>query len=287
MRYCFIDTERVNHSVTLLCKVMEVSKSSYYASQCHSESPRAHENKKLSSQIVDIHRASRQTYGKRRIQKELHANGQFHGLARISTLMKKKGIVAKATKKFKITTDSSHSAPVYKNLINQHFYANQPATQLVADITYIPTHSGFLYLAVVIDIYSRKVIGWSMATHMKASLVCNALKMAKLKRGNLQGCIHHSDQGCQYASDEFQMLLKKYGMICSMSRKGNCWDNSVAESFFHSLKVECLDDLRFNSHEEAKLTVFDYIEVFYNQTRRHSYLGYLSPNEFEARKKVA
>lgn len=286
MRYPFIALEAENHRITLLCKVMQVSTSSYYDYQKRCPNLREKEDETLSAQIIDIHRASRQAYGKRRIQVALRSQGQNHSLSRIARLMNESDIQAKATKKFKVTTDSNHRYDLHENLLDRKFDVGQPNTHFVADITYIYTKVGFLYLAVVLDLFSRKVVGWSMANHLKAELVCEALRMAKSNRGNLKDCVHHSDRGVQYAALPFQYLLNKYGMICSMSRKGNCWDNSVCESFFHSLKVECLDDMSFDSHEEAKLAVFDYIEVFYNKRRMHSYLGYTSPAEFEKMKNV-
>lgn len=260
---------------------MKVSKSAYYASLNRLPSKRRHKDDELKVDIQLIHKQSRNTYGKRRLQAELRSNGQFHGLPRIARLMKESGIKAKAAKKHKVTTDSKHNLVVYTNELKRHFSPEKPRTHFVSDITYIRTLTGWLYLAVTLDLFSRKVVGWSMANHMRAELVCNALLMAKAKSPDMAGCIHHSDRGVQYCSDAFQTLLKSNGVIPSMSRKGNCWDNAVAESFFHSLKTECIENKIYANQEEAKHEIFDYIEVFYNKRRRHSFLGYTSPLEFE------
>lgn len=255
--------------------------SSYYDYRNKGPSAKEVEDRSLSRKIIEIHKDSRQAYGKRRVQKVLQNQGLNHSLARISRLMRENGLRAKATKKFKSTTNSNHQFKLHDNILDRQFNVARANTHFVSDITYVYTKVGFLYLAVILDLYSRKVVGWAMASHLRADLVCDALRMAKANRGDLNDCIHHSDQGVQYASLPFQYLLKQYGMTCSMSRKGNCWDNSVCESFFHSLKVECLDDLRFENHDEAKQAIFDYIEVFYNRKRLHSFLGYTSPEEFE------
>ena len=265
----------------MLCKVMRVSTSSYYASINRLPSKRQLENSRLKNDIVLIHKNSRNTYGKRRVQAQLCSTGKNHGLPRISKLMKEAGLQAKATKKYKVTTMSKHNLVVYSNKLNRNFSPEKPNTHYVADITYIRTLSGWLYLAVVIDLFSRKVVGWSMANDMRAELVCKALKMAKKNCINFAGGMHHSDRGSQYCSDIFQNLLKEYGMVPSMSRKGNCWDNAPMESFFHSLKVEYIGDIIFKNHEEARQVIFEYIEIFYNKQRLHSFLGYTSPQEFE------
>jgi len=195
--------------------------------------------------------------------------------------MRQEGLRAKAARKFRATTDSKHSQPVAENTLNRDFAATAPNQKWVGDITYIWTIEGWLYLAVVIDLFSRRVVGWSLSSRMTTELVCNALKMAVTTRGRVADTLCHFDRGSQYASDIFQALLKRYGFTCSMSRKGNCWDNAVAESFFHSLKVEAIHGELFRTRDEARRTVFGWIECFYNLKRRHSALGYVSPAVFE------
>jgi putative transposase len=200
--------------------------------------------------------------------------------------MRQHGIVSKHKKKFRVTTNSVHSFPIAENLLQRRFNVSRPAQCWVSDITYIPTLEGWLYLAVTLDLFHRKVIGWSMGRWITRQLAIDALNMA-IKNGCLKsGLIHHSDRGVQYASNEFQTLLKANEIRCSMSRKGDCWDNAVAESFFHTLKVELIHGKTYNTRQEAKTAIFEYIEVFYNRQRRHSYLGYLSPVDFE-KKNVA
>ena len=200
--------------------------------------------------------------------------------------MRQHGIVSKHKRKFRVTTNSAHFFPIAKNLLRREFNVARPGQCWVSDITYIPTLEGWLYLAITLDLFHRKVIGWSMGRWITRQLVIDALNMA-IKNGGLKpGLIHRSDRGVQYASNELRGLLKTNGIQCSMSRKGDCWDNAVAESFFHTLKVELTHGKTYNTHQEAKTAIFEYIEGFYNRQRRHSYLGYLSPDEYE-KKNVA
>ncbi len=211
------------------------------------------------------------------------AEGYDVGIYKARNLMKKAGVSYSYTykKKFKQTTDSNHKLPVAKNLLDRKFNVDKPNTVWCAGITYLWTHEGWLYLAIVIDLHSRKAVGWAMHKHMKVSLVKEALAMAYFHRRPSKGLLHHSDRGSQYAAHEYQDQLKQYGMTCSMSRKGDCWDNAVVESFFHSLKVECTHEKRYASREETRTDIIDYIEMFYNSYRLHSTLGYQSPNDFE------
>jgi len=199
-------------------------------------------------------------------------------------MMRAEGLRAKGARKFKATTDSRHARPVAQNVLDRDFTATAPNQKWVGDITYIWTEEGWLYLAVVIDLFSRMVVGWSLQDRMTSELVCDAMQMAIKRRGKEVQTLCHSDRGSQYASDLFQALLKRNGFTCSMSRKGNCWDNAVAESFFHSLKVEAVHGENFRTRDEARRAVFDWIECFYNVTRRHSALGFISPSEFEVKK---
>lgn len=236
---------------------------------------------KLLSEVRQIHSETRGAYGSRRISGRLRSQGHNVGRFRARSLMKKAGISVKHGKKFRITTDSRHNLPVASNLLNRNFQPARPDAVWCSDITYLWTMEGWLYLAVVIDLFSRKVVGWAMDSSMKASLVTEALSMAYWRRKPGKGLIHHSDRGSQYAGRDYQNLLGDYGMICSMSRKGNCWDNAVAESFFHSLKTEWTADLLYRNRNDARNDVIRYIEMFYNSHRLHSYLEYKNPNDFE------
>ena len=195
--------------------------------------------------------------------------------------MSQNGIVSKHKRKFKVTTNSVHSFPIAKNLLKRNFYASEPGQCWVSDITYVPTREGCSYLAITLDLFHSKVIGWAMGQRITRQLVIDSLNMAILDVDLKPGLIHHSDRGVQYASNEFQALLKNHEIRCSMSRKGDCWDNAIAESFFHTLKVELIHGEIYNTLQEVRMAIFEYIEVFYNRQRRHSYLGYLSPIDFE------
>ena len=235
----------------------------------------------LLSIIRQIHSETRGAYGSRRTSKSLRSQGHDVGRYRSRSLMKKAGVFVKRRKKFRITTDSKHNLPVAPNLLNRNFQVDRPDAVWCSDITYLWTIEGWLYLAVVIDLYSRKVVGWAMSSRIKASLVTDALSMAYWRRKPGKGLIHHSDRGSQYAGGDYRQLLGIYGMICSMSRKGDCWDNAVAESFFHSLKKEWTADIIYRTRSDARGDVIQYIEMFYNSNRLHSYLEYNNPNDFE------
>ena len=254
---------------------------SYYEWRNAPLSKRFKENKAISEKIRLTFNASRKTYGTRRIKKVLAKEGWVVSRCRIGRLMSTLGLICKTKRKFKITTDSKHSLPVVDNLLNRQFATDKPNQCYVGDITYIHTQEGWLYLAVVIDLFSRQVVGWSMLEHMKANLVNNALLMAIWQRNPKHGLLWHTDRGSQYASDSHRQLLQKHGIKQSMSRKGNCWDNAVSESFFHTLKTELVHHMKFKNREEAKQAIFEYIEVFYNRVRLHSANDYLSPLEFE------
>jgi putative transposase len=260
---------------------MQVSRSGYYSWCNRGRSLRQQERERLIPKVKSIHRQTRETYGARRISEELNAQGESCGRTKAATLMELAGISVKRRKKFKATTDSKHKLPVAPNLLNRQFGVNEPDSVYCGDITYIWTAKGWLYLAVVLDLFSRQVVGWSMSTRITRKLVINALNMAIWRRRPGARLIFHSDRGSQYCSNDFQKMLQKHKMLSSMSRKGNCWDNSVAESFFGSLKTECIFSSVYKTREEAKRDIVDYIEMFYNSKRRHSYLGYLSPREFE------
>ncbi len=259
--------------VEWMAKALDGSSSGYYSWLKHPESRRKKENKRLEVEIKAVHEAARQTYGSPRIQAELAAKGIFCSRGRVARLMKEQGIRAKQKRKFRVTTHSKHSLPVAPNRIDRRFEAQRPNQAWLADITYIPTREGWLYLAAVLDLHSRKIVGWSMSNRMKRQLVIDALLMAIWQR--------KPDRGSQYCSREYQNLLNRHGIVCSMSRKGDCWDNAPMESFFHTLKTELIHHRNYKTRQEAISDIFNYIEIFYNTKRRHSSLGYKSPAEYE------
>ncbi len=282
MKYAWIYEYKKSFNIELMCRSFQVNKSSYYhwvKSGCIVKKV----DEKLNELIEIIFVQSRQTYGTRRIKDKLI---QLYGLIvsrrRIKNIMQDLNLIVKMKRRFKVnTTDSNHNLPIAPNLLNRDFYTSLPNTKYVGDITYIPTNEGWLYLATVIDLYSRKIVGWSMDDNMRVTLVNDALKMALTRRKPPIGLIWHTDRGSQYASYEHKDLLQKHGIIQSMSRKGNCWDNAVAESFFHSLKTELIYHEIFETRAQANQKIFEYIEVFYNRQRMHSSNNNLSPVEYE------
>jgi len=279
VKYAFIKEHSKEFSIKLMCKVLKVSRSCYYRWL----SIEKQEDEKLNNLIKDIFEISKSTYGTHRIKIELQKQyGVIVSRRRIGRIMHKLGLVCKNKKRFKIqTTDSNHNFSIAPNVLNQDFYAFLPNKKYVGDITYIKTKQGWLYLAVIIDLFSRKVVGWSMDENMKTSLVNNALTMAINNRKPSKGLIYHTDRGSQYASNSHKKLLKKYGIIQSMSNKGNCYDNAVSESFFHTLKTELIYHSNFETKAKARMAIFKFIEIWYNKRRLHSYLNYMSPDEFE------
>lgn len=267
--------------MTLLCDVLKISRSGYYCWTRRDESRRQKGYERLVPVVTEIHRQSRGTYGARRVAKDLTAQGEPCGRTKAGTLMELANVAAKQRKKFKVTTDSKHNLPVAPNLLNREFEVEEPDRVYVSDITYIWTAEGWLYLAIVLDLFSRRVVGWSLGKRMTKQLVKDALRMATWRRRPGDGLIFHSDRGSQYCSNDFQKMLYKNKMFSSMSRKGNCWDNAVAESFFGSLKTERVFFSEYETRDQARRDIVDYIEMFYNSKRRHSSLGYLSPKEFE------
>ena len=264
-----------------MCNMFCVERSGYYAWLKRKPGKRQIANEKLDKKIISIFEAHKSRAGSPRITKDLHEQKEKCSKNRVARRMRHLKLHAKAKKKFKMTTDSNHPFPVAPNLLNRDFNANQPNKKFVGDITYVWTAEGWLYLAVVIDLYSRAVVGWSMQPTMSRQLVCDALMMALRRRHFPRGVLFHSDRGSQYCSDDYQKMLRNYGLICSMSRKGNCWDNSVAESFFNSLKTELIYNEEYKTREIAKQNIFHYIEVYYNQVRRHSTIGLIAPMQFE------
>jgi len=287
MKYWFIDQHCSLYGVQKMCRVLGASRSGYYGWKRQPQSKRQKENEKILMEIRESHKNSNRAYGSPRITEDLQANGTKCGENRVARLMKNNGIVGKAKKKFKATTNSRHNLPVAENVLNQNFTAEKPNTVWVSDITYVPTLEGWLYLVVILDLFSRQVVGWAMSDRMTSGYVVKALYQAIGRRHPPSGCIFHSDRGVQYASSDFRDTLKAFAFIQSMSRKGNCYDNAVAESFFHTLKTEHVYEYRYETRAEARQSIFDYIEMFYNRRRRHSALGYRSPVSFELEAMVA
>jgi putative transposase len=287
MKYWFISDHREIFRVGRMCNVLDVSRSGYYAWLHRPESDRKKENRGLAVRIKVIHGQKRKTYGSPRIHQELNGNGVKCSRNRVARIMKQEGIRAVVPRKYKATTDSKHNLPVAPNLLKQDFDIKEPNKVWLADITYISTLEGWLYLAAVMDLGCRRIKGWSMSNRLTKELALDALKMAICNNPVTTGIIHHSDRGSQYASTDYQKLLAGKGMIPSMSRKGNCWDNAPMESFFHTLKTEWVYGLKYNTRQEAKASLFRYIEIFYNRQRRHSALQYMNPCQYELYKMAA
>ena len=266
-----------------MCKVFKVMKSSYYEWLRSGPTARWQENEKLLTEIMDIFEASHGTYGSPRITKELRVKGWTVSLNRVAKMMRAAGIRARKPKRFVVTTDSKHNYPVVPNVLDRKFRATKPGQIWISDITYVRTKNGWLYLTVIIDLYDRKVIGWSMSNGLSAKeTIIPAWLMATWKRPVMQELIFHSDRGIQYACKEFAEILQANNLITrSMSRKGNCWDNAVAESFFKTIKVEWIYSQNFTNQKQAQLSIFEWIESWYNRKRRHSALGYKTIKEFE------
>lgn len=270
--------------MTLMCRVLEVSRSGYYAWRKAEPSKRSQENAELAAKISDVHKESRRSYGSPRVHAELVAQGFEVGRNRVARLMRENGIVGRRRPRFRKTTDSNHTLPVADNVLDREFYADEPDRAWVADITYIWTQQGWLYLAVILDLFSRRVVGWSMADHMRTELVLDALSAALGSRvPGAAGLLFHSDRGSQYASGAYQEALDDHGITCSMSRRGNCWDNAVAESFFSTLKTELVHNVIFLTRDSARNAIAEWMQMFYNSKRRHSSLGYATPLEAEQR----
>lgn len=281
MRYAFIRAEKAKHSIAALCRLLEVSTSGYYAWEARPRSEREKEDEVLSTHIRAIHKASRGTYGSPRVHEQLRRDGFDVSRKRVVRLMKEAGIAGLRPKRWRQTTDSNHSFDVAPNLLERDFTTEAPNRAWVADITYIRTWEGWLYLAAIVDLYSRRVVGWAAADHMRTELVTEALEKALQRRQPPRGLIHHSDRGSQYASDDYQRQLALHGLICSMSRKGDCWDNAVAESFFGTLKSELIDRRPWPTRRQAIDAIRSYVDVFYDAQRLHSTLGYRTPAEVE------
>jgi len=276
-----IQAEKANYPVAMMCRVLGVSRSGYYAWQSRFRSRRELENEEVLVHIRDVYRMNRGAYGSPRVHAELKARGFTIGRHRVARLMRKEGIRGRRRKRFQRTTDSAHGFEVAPNLLERRFDVDRPDRVWAADLTCLRTGEGWLYLAVILDLYSRRVVGWAMAANMRTELVLRALEMALVQRRPGPGLMHHSDRGSQYASEVYARRLREKGIVQSMSRVGDCWDNAVVESFFSTLEAELEARSQWRTREAAQVAVHEYIEVFYNRRRRHSHLGYLSPAQYE------
>ncbi len=281
MRFRFVEAEKAHYPIRLLCRCLSVSRSGYYAWRRRAPSPRAQKDARLKVEIAASHAASRRTYGSPRIHRDLREEGHRVSRKRVARLMQELGLEGRRKRRFRATTDSRHRFPVAPNLLMRDFDVEAANTAWATDITYLATREGWLYLAVILDLFSRRVVGYAMSERIDRALVLEALHTALLQRPEVRDLIHHSDRGSQYASHDYREALDAAGITCSMSRRADCWDNAVIESFFGTLKQELLYELPLQTHAGTRKVVAEYIEDFYNVRRRHSSLDYLSPIEFE------
>lgn len=285
MKYAFIRAHASVHAVTTMCRVLQVKRASYYAWAARGVSRRAQETAALTTAVEVAFRASDSRYGSPRVREELAARGQHHSRKRIARIMQEHGWRGRTPRRFRVTTDSRHHHPIAPNVLARQFDAptyRQPNRAWVSDFTYIATRDGWLYVAIVLDLAARRIVGWAMRDTMDVTLATDALRMAIAQRQPAPGLIHHSDRGVQYAAREYRDLLAAHGMVASMSRKGDCWDNAVAESFFATLRRELESPHAWPTRAVARVAIFDFIERWYNRQRRHSRLGYRSPVDYEA-----
>ena len=282
MSYTFIEQHASDWPIAVLCETLGVSAAGYYSWQVRAPSSRQQQRDAMLVEIRSVHAEAKARYGSPRVHAELEARGHDCCVNTVARIMRESGIAAKTKRKFRQTTDSNHHHPVAENLLDRQFDPVAKNESWVADITYISTREGWMYLAVVEDLFSRMVVGWSMDATMTSRLVVDALEMAVVRRLPGSDLVAHSDRGSQYASEHYQGLLGAQGIACSMSRRGNCWDNAPMESFFASLKKELVHGEDYLTREQARASIFEYIETWYNRVRRHSKLGYLSPVDFEA-----
>lgn len=284
MKYACIAEHRNEFSVTLMCRVLGVSRAGFYAAQSRTPSERSRRRQQLALQIRAVHQGSKRRYGSPRVYRALRAQQVECSENQVARVMRENGLRARKRRRFRITTNSQHDHPVVSNVLSRKF-AVLDQTEInrawVADITYVPTREGWLYLAVILDLASRMVVGWSLQRSLDRSLSLKALQMALRHRRPEPGLLHHSDQGIHYACYDYEHLLKQHAIVPSMSRKGNCWDNAVAESFFATLEWELIDDADWPTRAQAQSDIAEYIEIWYNRVRRHSSLDYLSPAEYE------
>ena len=281
MKFAFIHAEKARLSTRRLCAALNVSRSGYYAWVGRPPSGRAVGDAKLIPVIRACYAKSRATYGSPRILRDLRALDYRIARKRVARLMRQEGLSARPPRRYRATTDSKHTLPIAPNVVARRFHADGPNRVWVTDMTYVWTWEGWLFLAAIVDVFSRRIVGWAVADHLRTELPLEALGMALGIRQPPEGLVHHSDRGCQYASDLYRSELSARGIVCSMSRVGDCWDNAVAESFFATLKTELIDRRPWPTQHEARTAIHDYIGAFYNPHRRHSSLGYLSPMDYE------
>jgi putative transposase len=287
VKFAFIETSQVAFPIGLMCEVLEVSRSGYYAWKKAPTSVRAKSDAQLAVEISAAHTRSRGIYGSPRVHRELQARGVRVGRKRVERLMRKNGIQGRQKRRFRRTTDSSHALPIAPNVLERKFDPKAPNEAWATDVTYVATGEGWLYLAILLDLFSRRVVGWAMSDTNDRALALEALNQALRLRHPPRGLVHHSDRGSPYASDDYRNALAQASIVASMSRTGDCWDNAVAESFFATLRAELLDHEECATHAAARRSIGEYIDGFYNPQRRHSHLNYVSPIEFELRAQVA
>jgi transposase InsO family protein len=286
VKFAFVDAQKARWPVAVLCEMLEVSRSGYYAWTTRPEAPRVKADAEIVAEIHAAHKAGRGTYGSPRVMRTLRNNGRKISKNRVARLMRKEGIAGRKKKRFRKTTDSNHADPIAPNVLQRDFHVELPDTAWVTDVTYVFTHQGWLYLAVILDLFSRRVVGWAASANNDRALALDALNRAIVLRAPATGFIHHSDRGSVYASSDYRDALDKLGATKSMSRKGDCWDNAVAESFFATIKGELLDHENLETRAAAIAAIADYIDAFYNVIRLHSAIGYVSPIEFELRFRI-
>jgi transposase InsO family protein len=283
VKFAFIRAEKAFYPIALLCRVLGVSRSGFHAWHQRPQAPRVGADALLAAQVASVHKRSRSTYGSPRVHAELRAKGIRVSRKRVERLMRENGLEARRKRRFRRTTDSRHSDPIAPNVVARNFEATEPNATWVTDVTAIWTTEGWLYLAVLLDLYSRRVVAWDAGANNDTALALRTLRLGLRRRHPRVGLVHHSDRGSPYASADYRAALACHGIIASMSRKGDCWDNAVAESFFATLRAELVNHQRYETHNAAVISIGDYIDNFYNIERRHSFLGYLNPIEFELR----
>lgn len=281
MRFAFIEAEKAKYPVRALCRVLQVEHSGFYAWRLRDESDHTVEDRRLGVEVRAVFDENKGRYGSPRVYRVLRRRGVKVGRHRVARLMREQELRARRRRKFIATTDSKHHMPTPPNLVNRDFEVDEPDRVWAGDVTYLPTGEGWLFLAVLLDLYSRRIVGWALSERNDEALTLSALQMALDQRRPAPGLVHHSDRGTTYASGEYQDALARHGLVCSMSRKGDCWDNAVVESFFSTLDIECAHEQPFPTRRAARRDVAEYILSFYNSTRLHSHLGYQSPMEFE------
>jgi putative transposase len=287
VKFAFILVEKALYPITVLCLVLGVSRSGFHAWSRRPRTSRHQADGQLTAQVVAIHARSRETYGSPRVHAELRAKGVRVGRKRVERIMQKNGIEARRKRRFRKTTDSKHTSPIAPNIVAREFKVESPNRVWVTDVTAIWTLQGWLYLAAVLDLYSRRVVAWAVSANNDTALALDALRAGLRKRRPAAGLVHHSDRGSPYASSVYRATLARHELVASMSRKGDCWDNAVAESFFATIKAELVDHEQYSTHDAARRSIGEYIDCFYNIERRHSFLDYLNPIEFELRSAAA